>query len=213
MHHLTQCVHRKNLKKERNLASISAPKSVPSHIDIQCSTRLKRCEWGIINTTANWTLWCLKSPPAQLFVRQFVQTNKQRSIKVQHQWRLCERNLSIIGGFPSQRAIKRSVSMMTSSNVNFSALLALCAGNSPVTGEFRAQRPVTRSFGVFFDLRLNKRLSKQSWGWWFETLSRLLWRHCNAMPWHHHLAYNHPWVENCLWATLKGNIAQRQFTP
>ena len=31
----------------------------------------------------------------------------------------------------------------------------------------------------FFDLRLNKRLSKQSRGWWFETLSRSLWRHCN----------------------------------
>ena len=27
---------------------------------------------------------------------------------------------------------------------------------------------------------LNKRLSKQSWGWWFEKLSRSLWRHCNA---------------------------------
>ena len=46
---------------------------------------------------------------------------------------------------------------------NFSALLAICAGNSPVPGEFPAQRPVTRSFNVFFDLRLNKRLSKQSW--------------------------------------------------
>ena len=57
----------------------------------------------------------------------------------------------------------------------FSALLALCAGNSPVTGEFPSQRPVTWSFDVFFDLRLNKRLSKQSWGWWFETLSRPLW--------------------------------------
>ena len=43
----------------------------------------------------------------------------------------------------------------------FSALLAICAGNSSVPGEFPAQRPVTRSFGVFFDLRLNKRLSKQ----------------------------------------------------
>ena len=60
-----------------------------------------------------------------------------------------------------------------------SALLVLCAGNSPVTGEFPAQRPVTRSFGVFFDLRLNKRLSKHSWGWWYETPSRPLWRHCN----------------------------------
>ena len=46
----------------------------------------------------------------------------------------------------------------------FSALLAICAGNSPVPGDFPAQRPVTRSFDVFFDLRLNKRLSKQSWG-------------------------------------------------
>ena len=46
----------------------------------------------------------------------------------------------------------------------FSALLTLCAGNSPVTGDFPAQRPVTRNFDVFFDLRLNKRLSKQSWG-------------------------------------------------
>ena len=61
----------------------------------------------------------------------------------------------------------------------FSALLAICAGNSPVTGEFHAQRPVTQSFDVFFDLCLNKRLSKQSWGWWFETPSRSLWRHCN----------------------------------
>ena len=61
----------------------------------------------------------------------------------------------------------------------FSALLAICVGNSPVTGEFHAQRPVTRSFDVFFDLRLNKRLSKQSRGWWFETLSRPLRRHSN----------------------------------
>ena len=62
----------------------------------------------------------------------------------------------------------------------FSALLAICAGNLPVPGEFPAQRPVARSFHVFFDLRLNKPLSKQSRGWWFETLSRLLWCHCNV---------------------------------
>ena len=61
----------------------------------------------------------------------------------------------------------------------FSALLALFAGNSLVTGEFPVQRPVTRGFDVFCDLRLNKRLSKQSWGWWIETSSRSLWRHFN----------------------------------
>ena len=61
----------------------------------------------------------------------------------------------------------------------FSALLALCAGNSPVAGEIPSQSPVTRSFDVFFDLRPNKQLNKQSWGWWFETSSRPLWRHLN----------------------------------
>ena len=35
----------------------------------------------------------------------------------------------------------------------FSALLVICAGNSPV--------PATRSFDVYYDLRLNKRLSEQ----------------------------------------------------
>ena len=95
----------------------------------------------------------------------------------------------------------------------FSALLAICAGNSPVSGEVPAQRPVTRSFDIFFDLRLNKRFSKQSWGWWFETLSWTLWRQCdeiscigviislgNALFPNRHWAINNPtlisWAEN-----------------
>ena len=58
---------------------------------------------------------------------------------------------------------------------SLSALLAF------VWGIHRAptQRPVTRSFDIFFDLRLNKRSSKQSWGWWFGTPSRPLWHHPN----------------------------------
>ena len=63
---------------------------------------------------------------------------------------------------------------------HFSALLALCAGNSPVTGEFPSQMPVTWCFDVFFDLRLNKRLSKQPRCRWFETPLCWLWRHWNA---------------------------------
>ena len=56
-----------------------------------------------------------------------------------------------------------STHMTTSSNGNiFRVTGHLC-------GEFRTQRPVTRSFDVFFHLRLNIRLGKQSWGWWFET--------------------------------------------
>ena len=66
---------------------------------------------------------------------------------------------------------------MTSSNGNIFRVTGICAGNSSVAGEFRAQWPVTRNFDVFFDLCLNIRLSKQSWGWWFETQSRPLWRH------------------------------------
>ena len=66
-------------------------------------------------------------------------------------------------------------------------LLAICAGNSPVPGEFPAQRPVTQSFDVFFDLRPDKRLSKQSWGWWFETPSHPLLRHRNVVSKHYSL--------------------------
>ena len=60
----------------------------------------------------------------------------------------------------------------------FSSLLAICAENSPVTVEVPSHRPLTRSFNVFFDLHLSKWLSKQSWGWRFETTSLPLWRHC-----------------------------------
>ena len=61
----------------------------------------------------------------------------------------------------------------------FSALLALCEGNSPVTDGFPSQKPVTPSFEIFIDLRLSKRLSKQSKCRWFEMPLRSLWRHCN----------------------------------
>ena len=61
----------------------------------------------------------------------------------------------------------------------FSALLAPCEGN-PTRG-LPSQRPVTRSFHVFFDLRLNKRLNKQSRCRWFETPWWSLWRRGNAL--------------------------------
>ena len=63
----------------------------------------------------------------------------------------------------------------------FSTSLALCTGNSSVTDEFPTQRPVRRNFDVFFDLSRNKRMSKQSWSWWFETPWHPSWRHCNGL--------------------------------
>ena len=40
--------------------------------------------------------------------------------------------------------------------------------------------PVTWSFDVFFDVRLNRRLDKQSKCLWFETPSPHFWRHYNV---------------------------------
>ena len=74
--------------------------------------------------------------------------------------------------------------MMTFSNGNILRITGPLCGNSPVTGKLPSQRPATRGFDVFFDLHLNKGLSKQSRSRWFETQSRSLWRHCND---YHHL--------------------------
>ena len=68
--------------------------------------------------------------------------------------------------------------MKTSSNGNIFRITGHLCGE--FTGD-RWQRLATRSFDGFFDLRLNKQLRKQSWGWWFDMPSRSLWRHCNVM--------------------------------
>ena len=68
--------------------------------------------------------------------------------------------------------------IMTSSNGNIFHVTGPLCGE--FTSEFPTQRPVMRSFDVLFDLHLNKRLSKQCWGWWFETPSPSLWCHCSG---------------------------------
>ena len=72
-------------------------------------------------------------------------------------------------------------SMMTSSNGNIFRVTGPSCWEFTGPREFSTQRPVTQSFDVFFDLRLNKRLSKQPWGWWFETPSWSLWHQCNGI--------------------------------
>ena len=59
----------------------------------------------------------------------------------------------------------------------FPALLSMC-------GEFAGHRwiPLTKPSDAELWICVwceYKRLSKQSWGWWFETPSRSLWRHCD----------------------------------
>ena len=63
----------------------------------------------------------------------------------------------------------------------FSALQSFVRGihRSPV--DFPSQSPVTQSFDVSFDVRLIKRLNKQSRCWWFETPWPSLWRHSNEL--------------------------------
>ena len=91
--------------------------------------------------------------------------------------------------------------MMTSSNGNIFRVTGPLCGEFTGPGEFPAQRPVTRSFGVFFDLRLNKRLSKQSWGWWFEMPPWSLWRQCNVNSWNANVNWLMPWqiAPFCIW--------------
>ena len=94
-------------------------------------------------------------------------------------WQMC--NPQFVWGSNCWESSFSLLPMMTSSNGNNFRLLALCVKNSLVTGEFPLQRPVIRSFDVFFDQRLNKWLSKQSWGRWFEKSSCRSWRHCTEL--------------------------------
>ena len=59
----------------------------------------------------------------------------------------------------------------------------------------------------FFDLRLNKRLCKQWWGWWFETPSRPFWRHCNEDTSHS------PWMlQISCWKTVRIQLTNYNTT-
>ena len=120
-------------------------------------------------------------------------------------------NPPVICEFPTQRASNvkflwllawnsfwYEMSMKTSSNGNIFRVTGPLCGEFTGPGQFPAQRPVTRSsdvcFFIIFYLRLNKWLNKQPWGWWFETPSWSLWRHCNVS--------NSPLKWDALMATL-----------
>ena len=49
-------------------------------------------------------------------------------------------------------------------------------------------KPVTRNFDALCYMCLNKRLSKQSWGWWFETPSGPLRRNSNDIDKYKYIA-------------------------
>ena len=88
---------------------------------------------------------------------------------------------------------------MTSSNGNIFRVTGHLL-NSPHRGEWREVL-------IFFYMCPNKRLSKLSWNWWFETPSRSLWRHCNVClhqyAWYHDSTSKNLVEENILgWSSI-----------
>ena len=72
-----------------------------------------------------------------------------------------------------------AISMMTSSNENIFRVTDLLWEKATGHRWIRLTRPMMQSFDVFFDLRLNKRLSKHARRQWFQTPSGSIWRHSN----------------------------------
>ena len=71
--------------------------------------------------------------------------------------------------------------MMTSSNGNIFRVTSHLCGNSTGHRWISHTKASDAELWCFFYLCPNERLSKQSWGWWFGTLSSPLWRHCNVL--------------------------------
>ena len=151
----------------------------PTHYDWWCSGDLSnQCisRHGIDNQSRN-----IPSPAWEELINDWYTEHFRESAPRWTSQDFTNGNSTMTGG-----DIRNQLTLQLPSPVDpmetFSVLLALCAGNSPVPGEFPAQGPVTRCVDVFFDLRLNKRLSKQSGGWWFETLSFMYTRVFKIRP-------------------------------
>ena len=130
--------------------------------DLRLNKRLSKQLWGWWLETPSWSLWRQCNGDVGVLIWNMVTSWHGNAFhSIVHWW---------------------GKSMMTSSNGDIFRVTGPLCGEFTGPGEFPAQRPVTRSFDVFFDLCLNKRLSKQPRGWWFEALSWSLWRHRNARP-------------------------------
>ena len=128
--------------------------------DVFFDLRLKKCERFLyLNVVSIST-----HNPHPHSTKKFKKKRKEKKKKIHCRslyWRISN---------ATYRSEAIPVHMITSSNGSIFRVTGPLCGEFTGPGEFPAQRPVTRSFDVFFDLRQNKRLSKQPWGWWFETL-------------------------------------------
>ena len=152
--------------------------STIAHDDKACHSNLQMMNYSIHTAKKHFTqshfLWTDTVRIALQIALTHVSADKMR-------WEFdTNSRYPITMGLPEISRIT-STGMMTSKNVNIFRVTGPLCGEFTGPGEFPAQRPVTRSFDVFFHLRLNKRLSKQPRGWWFETPTSWLWRQCNAL--------------------------------
>ena len=174
----------------------------PSHYLNQC--------WDLVNSRLRNKLWWNLNRNSYIFIQENSYENvvwtmaaimsRPQSINQQYfvsgvNWlvNVCMRNSSVCGKVPSimipsfgqpdsdqmYTALERSITtilevnfMMTSPNVNIFRV------TGPLCGEFTGQWRGAFMFPLI--CALNKRLGKQSWGWWFEAPSRSLWRHCDV---------------------------------
>ena len=101
------------------------------------------------------------------------------SVKV-HIHHMCRQWLVVSSAHTVRLMKQKFCSMTTPSNGSISRVTDHLCGEFTGHWWIAPQRPVTWSSDVFLDLRLNKRLSRHSWGWLYETPSHPFWRHCNA---------------------------------
>ena len=92
-------------------------------------------------------------------------------------WWFVTRNVNQGNGWWS--CICLSPAMMTSPNENVICVSGFLCGEF-ICHRWNPRKKATDKLWCFFDLRLNRQLSKQCRHWWFETLPRSLWCHCNA---------------------------------
>ena len=90
-------------------------------------------------------------------------------------------NFFLARGEPALLGWLMHLSMMTSSNGNIFRVTGPLWGESTGHRWIPPQSPVAHTFDPFFDVRLNKRLSKHSRRQRFETAWRSLWRHSNDL--------------------------------
>ena len=77
--------------------------------------------------------------------------------------------------------IYHKTSMEWKSNGNIYRVTGLLCGEFTGHRWINLTKASDAELDAFFDLRLNKRLNKQSGRRWFETPSRPLWRHCHGL--------------------------------